>query len=75
MGDRKDDGIRGALYSAEAVHVDLEGLLERTRVRRESLKFEQSPQAREFEDWMAAVESDIEALLGKFPQGQSRYRQ
>jgi hypothetical protein len=73
MSDLKDDGIRPALYAAEAVQVDLEGLLERTRARRESLKFEQSPLVREVEVWMGAVESYTEALLRKFPQGQSRH--
>lgn len=72
MSDQKDDGIRAALHAAEAVQVDLEGLLERTRVRRESLKFEQCALAREVEDWMAVVESYIVAPLRKFPQGQSR---
>ena len=54
--------VREALDSARA---ELEKLLEKTKARRESLRFDKSQLATDVKAWFAGVEDDIEALLKK----------
>lgn len=68
MSGQETSGARAALYALDAVQTDLEGLLERTRARRDSLSSERAPLATEAADWMEAVASYIEALLRNVPE-------